>query len=252
MILISNNPIDGNNLRREYQQGSIESNIIDIMHSSSHSYSYRNFNQLKFELELRKNIVEASKLLNGSRMAFRVFRKSRCNERFWERTQEGGFLLKDNVKPSDAINDIFINGSKYGTECATAMIIVYYKALLNVYSKSLFNEQFPVIHLMNWHYLDSKLAETGLLRKVADYLPGDRRYFANPDVDPETPYWQGENVIDLGKGLYYGHGVGIYNKDVFVRVLNRNRRNGDESAYLLDSVGRPDFKKLALIRERSV
>lgn len=249
MILISNNAIDADRLKSEYPQGSIERNIIDIMHSSSHSYTYTHLNQLKFELALRKNIVEASKMLNGSRMGFRVFRKTRCNERFWKRTPEGGFLLREHVKPSDAINDIFINGPKYATECATAMVIVYYKALLNVYSEVLFNKEFPVIHLMNWHYLDPKLAEIGLLRGAADYMPGDRRYFSNPDVDPETPYWQGENVIDLGNGLYYGHGVGIYNKDVFIRVLNRNRRDGDESAYLLDSVGRSDFKKLARIKE---
>lgn len=253
MILISNKPVDIRTIMAEYPARSVERLIINKMDISSHPYAYKTLNELRFELRLRKEIVEASKALNNSRMAFDTFRKSRCNPQYWNRTDEGGFKLKENAKASDAINDIFANGRKYGTECATAMVIVYYKALLNVYSERLFNKIFKKIHLMNWHYLDPLLAETGFLRDKEDYLPGDRRYFMNPDVSPETPYWQGENVIDLGNGMYYGHGVGIYNADVFIRVLNRNRReSGGESAYLLDSVGRPNFKKLAALYENPI
>ena len=83
------------------------------------------------------------------------------------------------------------------------------------------------------------------------YLPGDRRYFANPDVDPLTPQWQGENVIDLSGDKYYGHGLGVHNAEAIVRALNENRsEDADESAHLLDSAGLPNFKRLFDIYRR--
>ncbi|MPM93916.1 Protein-glutamine gamma-glutamyltransferase [bioreactor metagenome] len=205
---------------------------------------YDSADQLKFEILLRNEIVKAAKELNNSGMSFEIFRESKCNPKFWIRTNEGGFKLKEGVRSSDAIADIFTNGSLYGTECATAMIIVYYKALLNIFPKEAFDRLFPKIHLMNWHYIDRLLKSTGSMRKEKDYLPGDRRYFANPDVNPTTPEWQGENAIDLNSVLYYGHGVGIFNSETIIKLLNENRiENPKRSAYLMEGAGRPDFKE---------
>lgn len=246
MILISNNPVDINTISNGYPTNSTEKAVIDILSASEEKYEYDSLDQLKFELNLRKEIVNAAKELNNSGMSFAVFRKSTCNPAFWDRTDEGGFVLKEGVKPSDAIRDIYKNGYQYATECATAMIIVYYKALLAVLPEETFNNTFTKIHLMNWHYIDNRLKEVGLMKKAKDYLPGDRRYFANPDVDPITPEWQGENTIDLGGGRYYGHGIGIHNADTIISALNQNRKEGAEkSAYLMDSAGRPNFKSLA-------
>ena len=78
------------------------------------------------------------------------------------------------------------------------------------------------------------------------YLLGDRGYFRNPDVNPKTPEWQGENVIVLPDSLYYGHGIGIADADDMIKALNSNRIAGAErSAYLLDMAGRPDYRQLA-------
>jgi len=252
MIIISGNVIKPESVGAEYALGSVEREMINALAASSERYDYDSLDQLKFEVSMRKEIIASSRALNQSGMEFEIFRKTRCNPAYWNRTNEGGFVLKNGVRPSEAIRDIFENGSKYSTECATAMMIVYYKALLNIYSENLFNQTFPKIELMNWHHIDRLLQEVGYMTQRKDYFPGDRRYFANPDVDPLTPEWQGENVIDLGNGLYYGHGMGINRADVIIRELNKNRSEGaDESAFLMDSAGRPNFQKLAAINHSS-
>lgn len=245
MIKVSNEIIKADSLYEQYPEKSVERNIIDKLSSSDEVYKYNSINQLKFELNLRVNIISASRELYSSDFSFKVFRKSICNDKYWTRTLEGGFLLKSNAKPSEAIEDIFINSDKYGTECATAIVIVYYKAVLNIFPEKLFDEAFPSIHLMNWSYIDDDL-DINTYRNLKDYLPGDCRYIKNPDVDPKHPEWQGENAIDLGDGTYYGHGVGIQTIENIIKFLNKLRKDGaTETAFLLDSATRPNIKKLA-------
>lgn len=157
----------------------------------------------------------------------------------------GGFRLRSDVKPSDAIKDIYINSRKYGTECATAMVIVYYKAVVDTYPAQLFDSIFRRIYLMDWQHLDPQLRiqtiDPGMIE-----LPGDCRYIKNPDVDPLTPEFQGENLIDLGDGYYYGHGVGIATKERVIAILNTKRKAGSTvSAYLMDQVTNPGYRHLA-------
>lgn len=247
MIHISGATANYESIVSQYTPMSIERDILEILFTSSKTYSYKSINTLNFELKLRKNIITASRELYSSRFSFKTFRNSTCNTEFWERTAEGGFLLKDSIKPYNAINDIFRNGRLYGTECATAIVIVFYKAVLNVFSEQLFNQLFNAIYLMDWQRLDNSLGINSH-DNLTDYLPGDCRYFKNPDVDPLTPEWQGENAIDLGDGTYYGHGIGIRNANEMINILNRHRENGSEtSAYLLNSATRPNFEYLALI-----
>lgn len=246
MITIGGQPFDIDGLAEEYQSDSIERDVLRRMADSAGTYAYDSLSQLAFELRLRREIVNAARSLARSRFSFAVFHKSRCNETYWERTANGGFELKEGAVPSEAVMDIYVNGGKYATECATAILIVYYRALLEAYGAQRFNALFPHILLMNWSGLDPLLREAGTPKKAADQLPGDRGYFRNPDVDPETPEWQGENVIILPGDLYYGHGIGVTRAGGIIRGLNNHRREGaTESAYLVDEVGRPDFKRLA-------
>lgn len=253
MITIGNQQVDVSTISSSYPENSVERKILSILASSSQTYAYDSIGQLQFELRLRREIISAANELYHSRLAFRIFRDSTVNPAYWERLNDGGFLLKQGVRPSAAIQDIFTNSSMYGTECATAMVIIYYKALLNIFPPEQFDKMFPSIYLMNWHRIDPLLREIGLMQNAADPLPGDRRYFINPDVNPETPQWQGENVIDMGDGTFYGHGVGKYPAEIMIQALNRNRREGaTQSAYLLDSVGRPNFKNLYSYYQRNV
>ncbi|MDR1821113.1 MAG: protein-glutamine gamma-glutamyltransferase, partial [Oscillospiraceae bacterium] len=77
-----------------------------------------------FESQMRAAIVEQAQRLYRSGLNFATFRKSFCNSLYWFRTADGGFSLRSDKNASDAVADIFRNGGQYGTECATAMIIV--------------------------------------------------------------------------------------------------------------------------------
>ncbi len=236
MIKISGNIVSKDELIKDYPANSLETKIITKKSLSKNIYSYDSLNELKFDMTLRINIVSATKELAKSSMVFKVFRKSKCNPHYWQRTLEGGFLLKKEVTPYNAIKDIFVNSSKYGTECATAIVIIYYKALLNILPEKLFNKMFQSIHLLNWHYTNPNLYIEQFGDKK-DFFIGDCKYFKNPDVNPLTPQWQGENVIYLGNGSYYGHGIGIKTSDGIINGLNNNRKTGSKtSAFLLDSV----------------
>lgn len=252
MISINGNTVAAAELLDRFPEDAPEREMINALANSGENNRYDSMEQLEFELRLRREIINAANALYKSGMAFEVFRDSKCNEDYWDRRDNGGFALKDGVKPADAIRDIFKNGRKYGTECATAMVIIYYKALLEVFGDEAFNNLFPRITLMNWHRIDPLLREVGQPRRSEEFLPGDRRYFKNPDVDPETPEWQGENVIDLGGGIYYGHGVGKGKAEYFLKALNSNRRDdADEEAFLMDTAARPNFRRLYGVYQRN-
>jgi len=245
MITISGTKITPDSMAYQYMSGSIPRKVLNILFTSSFAYKYTSQDQLRFELDLRAGIVNAAIELSKSKFAFRTFPKSFCNKDYWLRTNEGGFLVKDGIKPSDAVRDIYINSHMYGTECATAIVIIYYKALVDIFPEEQFNYLFANIYLIDWKHLDSDLGIRHY-QSTSDVLPGDCLYFKNPDVNPITPEWQGENVIDLGNGTYYGHGVGIRDEEGIIEALNRQRKSGaTQSAYLTSAVTRPSFKLLA-------
>ena len=252
MITVAGYSFDISKIMDEYASNSVESQLLTTMAQSTDRYRYDSLDELKFELRLRREIVDAAYALDKSRFSFATFHKSRANPKYWERMPNGGFKLKSGVSPSEAIEDIFTYGVAYATECATAMMIVYYKALLDTFGKRFFDEKFTNIYLMNWHINEPLLKAVGIPRRTKDFLLGDRAYFSNPDVDPKTPEWQGENVIVLPGGFYYGHGIGITSAEGIVDALNKNRkRDATKSAYLRDTVGRPDFDMLEALYARS-
>ena len=245
MISIKGSPIEKSTLSASFPESGIERELIDLLNSSQKMFDYLSLDQLRFELDLRKHIIQAAIDLYHTRFSFKIFRESECSSSYWERTDEGGFQLKSGIKPSEAIRDIYKNSREYGTECATAIVIVYYKALADLLPEDLFNQLFSEIYLMNWQHLDSDLGIRSE-RDLTDFFPGDCRYFKNPDVNPITPEWQGENAIDLSSGLYYGHGIGLKTADQIIEVLNRERKSDAQvSANLLNSATRPNFNYLA-------
>ncbi|MBR2564787.1 MAG: protein-glutamine gamma-glutamyltransferase [Paenibacillus sp.] len=207
-------------------------------------YVYQSLEHLHFEWNLRESLVGAAEGLNRSRVSFASFEASRCNPAFWNRNTEGGFELRPDVTPAEGIRDIWMNGRLYAFECATATVIVLYGGVLGSIREESFNSLFRNLLLFDWHY-DSDLRLTEKNGKETA-LPGDVLYFKNPDVSPETPEWQGENVFMLQENRYYGHGIGIASSQEIIHTLNQFRFPGSRtSAYLMDMVIYPDFLYLS-------
>jgi protein-glutamine gamma-glutamyltransferase len=239
MIQISGFPF---HLDEKWQLGNIEKSIIRTMQQSPVNYSYHSIDELLFELNVRKNIIKSAKEMNQSKAKFRTFEYARCNPKYWQRTSAGGFLLKPGVKPSDAILDIYRNGSLYAFECATASIIIFYHSVLYSIGTQLFNILFQNLYLYSWH-TDSDLRLQTFYSN--HFLPGDLVYFNNPDFNPRTPWFRGLSAVLLEDGKYFGHGFSIRSGDQMIQLLNTKRKPGShQSSYLTNLVTRPSFNHL--------
>jgi protein-glutamine gamma-glutamyltransferase len=239
MILISGYDVE--QIISKLQISDLEKDIVNRKKNSPVVYRYDTPAALEFELKMRTAIVESAKSLNTSDVSFATFINSRCNTQLWSRTENGGFRLKGGVLPSDGISDIFNNGHLYAFECATAMVIILYKATLAMIDNAIFNHYFNDLILRDWTY-DSDL-RLMMTNHRDEAFPGDVVYFRNPDHAPQTPEWQGENAIVLADDLYFGHGLGIRTSEQMIASLNRKRMPGSTtSAYLSDKVLHPDFE----------
>ncbi|WP_047154841.1 protein-glutamine gamma-glutamyltransferase [Aneurinibacillus tyrosinisolvens] len=248
MIKVLESPVEPAFIIQQWSANNVQKEAIERMAVSEHVYQYSSFEQLRFELRLRSRMVRAARQLNRSGAEFATFKNSRCNLAFWDLTENGGFSLREGIQPAEGIADIFENGPKYAFECATAVMIVCYKAVLEVITQQDFNRLFSNLLLWDWHY-DKDLGLTW--RKEADYLPGDVQYFENPDVNPASIEWQGENVVVMENEHYYGHGIGIKTKQGMITVLNKKRKPGATvPAYLIDKACRPDFIYLSQYSNR--
>lgn len=218
----------------------IEAKIYEELQKSELPHYYSSWKQLNFELLLRKNIIDAARRLARVPVEFNIFEESRFNPRFWTKTIHG-YQLNPNVLPSEAIEDIYENGHEYAFECSTAIVIVYYYAVLRSINRNLFNRLFQNLLVWDWSY-DEDLR---IITKAGkEFIPGDVLYFHNPDH--QEPQWIGENTVFLGDNLYYGHGTGIRTKEDMIRALNTLRKpNATRSAYLLSQYSRLDFNYLS-------
>ncbi len=226
MIQISGKPFKPSS---KWPTDSIERKIIQKMLESPEVYWYNSINELSFELRLRKNIIASAKAMSKGQAQFTIFAWSRGNAKYWNLTYTGGFQLKYGVKPSDAIRDVFKNSSLYAFECATAEMIVFYHAILNSLGDYVFDRLFQNLYLYSWH-ADPDL---GLHSIRSNHpIPGDIVYFNNPDVNPRTPWWRGENCVVLEDGKYFGHGLGIRTAKETIDILNKTRRPGSYQSCL--------------------
>lgn len=216
--------------------------ILKQMAAFDIHYEYQTINQLKFELQFRTNTLRAARELNNSGAKFTTFTYAFCNKKYWNRLSNGGFLLKNNLSPSVAIQDIIKNGSLYAFECSTAIAIVLYLATLYSIGSTKFDSLFNGLYLMDWQF-DEDLP---VYQKYGDdFIPGDVLHFNNPDFDPKQPHWRAENVIYFGDDKYYGHGIGIRSASTIINFLNKKRKpSPEDSAYLMRLISRPGYQAI--------
>lgn len=223
----------------------VKRDIFLALENSSMVHEYASLHEFLFDLQLRENLILAARKLHESGVTFAPFITSKFNPKIWTKTKYG-YLLNPNVLPSDAIKDIFNNGKEYAFECSTAIVIIFYKAVLDSIATSHFNSLFQRLLVWDWNY-DRDL---GIITKAGrDFIPGDVVYFYNPDFD--HPVWTGENTVYLGNNLFYGHGIGIETAEGMVKALNTLRKpNSTKSAYLISQHSRLDTRYLAQFARR--
>lgn len=211
--------------------------IFAVMNRNREHYYYHSFKELAYDLFLRENIIRAADLLSKANAEFNVFSQSRFNPRYWTKTLRG-YVLKPDVKPDEAITDIFRNGKEYAFECSTAMVIVLYYAVLLSIQRSHFNQLFKNMIVWNWSYDEDLKIVT---KSGRDFVPGDIVYFHNPDFG--NPVWIGENAVYMGNNFYYGHNIGVVTKERMIEALNELRKpDAKRSAYMLPQHSRLDFR----------
>ena len=143
-------------------------------------------------------------------------------------------------KPAEALRDMFSNGRAYGFECATAMMVIYHKAILDHVGDEAFNKMFSEprqLAFFRWSIEDNDFLDVKkLVHKPMPLQPGTHYYYSNPDASPENSAFGGENVLYLGQGEFYAHGIvgssGSYivsEKDI-VDTLSSLRRTGATTA----------------------
>ncbi|KAA0547063.1 protein-glutamine gamma-glutamyltransferase [Bacillus sp. BGMRC 2118] len=214
----------------------LERDILIRMTESPGFYSFPSIRELQFDLTLRQNTIESSNEMNSSEAAFTTFQYATCNETYWTLTPAGGFLVKPNVRPSDAILDIYQNSSQYAFECATACMIVYYKAVLRSVGRRQFDMFFQNIYLYSWN----GDADLGIQTSAANhFVPGDVVYFNNPEFHPASPWYRGVNAVAMTDNKFFGHGFGILSAEELLNFLNTFRRpTSRQPAYLTNLVTR--------------
>jgi hypothetical protein len=198
------------------------------------------------EVAFRARVVTAAKDLAASGASFAGSSAGdKVNKELWTmgfggRMQVRKFLANGDIgKPADALRDIFSNGRAYGFECATAMMVIYHKAILDHVGDDAFNEMFTEpknLAFFRWTIEDDDFLDVKkLVHKPTPLQPGSHYYYTNPDASAENSAFGGENVLYLGEGQFYAHGIvgqsGTYlvtEKDI-IDTLSALRRPGAET-----------------------
>ena len=187
-----------------------------------------NFMQAK----IQASIINAAKAFGAAQVAgngvgfANKSGQDRVNQELWWMGYGGKMGVRQNVRPSDAINDVFAHGEKYACECATGTLLILYKGILDAIGPKDFDVAFAKTRLFRWEIKADAFKAAEREGNLPGFWPGDHTYFKNPEFDPALPQWQGENVIYLGQGMFFGHGVGTKTGPEIIDALNNIRKPG--------------------------
>jgi protein-glutamine gamma-glutamyltransferase len=131
MIFVGGNQIGALPEAGGFEPNALRKSIFGIMLASPATYRYDDAGQLLFELRLRD--ASSRRPRSGAqRHDLPGFSGIRGRSRFLAADRRGRLPAARRRSPLQSRPGYYANGSDYGTECATAMVIVYYGAMLNV------------------------------------------------------------------------------------------------------------------------
>ncbi|MDP2339955.1 MAG: hypothetical protein Q8O67_03270 [Deltaproteobacteria bacterium] len=170
------------------------------------------------DIAFRAHVVKAAKDLAASGASFSGAAGSdKVNKDFWTmgfggRMQVRKWMPDGSIgKPSTALRDLFQQGNKYGFECATAMMVIYHKAILDHVGDAAFDKMFSEpknLAFFRWEIEDQDYVDVKkLVHKPMPLSPGSHYYYENPAASTENSAFGGENVMYLGDGQFYAHGI---------------------------------------------
>jgi protein-glutamine gamma-glutamyltransferase len=201
---------------------------------------------LRDRVQIGAAMIGAAEAMDGAGHRFALIVDHKFNPHFWTPDGTGTFKLKDGVKASDAFDDLFKSPHQYQFECATALVITQYKAMRDLLGADDFDRVCNDLRIGPWQNEDLlddvvELSGRGDVEATAarkeTLRAGDYGYFKNWEVSEKgaADGWQGENVIYLGDGRFYGHPFGIADEKTIVDHLNTQRVEGStKSASFLD------------------
>jgi hypothetical protein len=222
------------------QEGQLDPNdVIKYVDPETGQWAVSLVGDEYFDMQFRGATIDACNQfndgMNSGRLSFEGdMTKQQYNEEFWEPvTIEGRefWRVKEGINPSDAINDVFENGS-YTLDCAASTNMVALKAEMDTIGVDNFNSDYNGLTMSGWTVGTDKHG-TGQLEfdlngpldyysgdahnndgNAEDLRPGDFVYFRNLDVEYGSAANQGENAFYMGNNengepVFFGNPIGM-------------------------------------------
>lgn len=252
--------------------------FVEQMHNggSPPVYSFSSLEQMGFEVRTRAAAIKGIEDVHkGCCDYFSSANPPHLDSTFWQQIGGGVHFVPKSPLPvgknaSDAIEAIFAPGAGTRLECLSMTAAIEYRAMLKSIGAARFNAKFPGGAGINILAQPSFPLISGPERKFevkavaskSEILPGDWVYFKNfHDYTTRVldGFWQGENAIALGGGMFRGFGVAAMSEsDLNQELVNRYNNDAtpimsrtvadliaDGGGLLLHPVIRPIISKIA-------
>lgn len=211
-------------------------------------------------------VVSACLEMHQAHHEFAIAPRQKFSSEFWRRDGQlshfATFHLKPGAKASAAMNDVFLHPDGYRFECATALVLVYYRAIQKLIGDSDFDRIMGDLKIGPWEFeadLERFLVRSGRGDQPAtearsrELTFGEYTYTKNWAVS----WWgwakgcQGQNQIRLDEDLYYAHSYELVGQgDIVARENGARVWGAKTSASMTDRQERLDPKLLAEDQER--
>ncbi len=219
--------------------------LADIFHSGLADNGKNDLAIQSIDPHIGQAVVNAAKKLAQAKTRFCSPWYMRFNPSFWELYKGDHYIVKEGQSPSAALLDIFNNKAFTPChECSTAIIIIFYRAILDLIGNEHFDRVFDqsdirkklIIGPMAYGRISNYITSIGAGNRratssqAANFKPGSYGYVRNwSHYNSESTYddgWQGENIIFLGDGFVFGHPFGIEKLSTVIDGVDSHRREG--------------------------